>query len=122
MRFQLAFAILALMAGPSRAEGPDDTLLAFAVHVHRTPLQNWGPGYGIYLGKGMFITAAHVVGRAWLTRPKVVIAGQDYPTRVVKEGSFEGTDLTLLAIDEELLPMRLRLRLTSLCTVAPWPG
>ena len=85
-------------------------------------MQTWGPGYGIYLGKGLFLTAAHVVGRAWMTRPKVVIAGQDYPTRVVKEGSFEGTDLTLLAVDEDLLPMRLRLRQSSLCKQPPWPG
>ena len=38
-----------------------------------------------------------------MTRPKIVIAGQEYPTSVVKEGSFEGTDLTLLSIDEDLL-------------------
>lgn len=103
------------------AAGIDDSLLAYAVNVHRTPVQSW-PGYGIYFGKGLFITAAHVVGRAWLTRPKVVIAGRQYPTRVVKEGSFEGTDLTLLSIEESLLPLRLRLRRNSLCKEPPWPG
>jgi hypothetical protein len=122
MRYRLTFAILALMAGPSHAEGPDDTLLAFAVHIHRTPLQNWGPGAGIYLGKGLFITAAHVVGRAWMTRPKVVIAGREYPTGVVREGSFEGTDLTLLSIEESLLPLRLRLRRNTICKEPPKPG
>ncbi|MBI5263409.1 MAG: trypsin-like peptidase domain-containing protein [Bradyrhizobium sp.] len=96
-------------------------MLAYAVNVHRTPLQPW-PGYGIYLGKGLFITAAHVVGRAWLTRPKVVIARAEYPTQTVKEGSFDGTDLTLLSVDENLLPMRLRLRRMSLCRKPPWPG
>jgi len=85
-------------------------------------MQTWGPGYGIYIGRGMFITAAHVVGRAGMTKPKVSIAGQEYPTRVIKEGSFEGTDLTLLSVDENLLPMRLRLRRTTLCKQAPWPG
>ena len=84
-------------------------------------MQTW-PGYGIYLGKGLFITAAHVVGRAWMTRPKVVIAGQEYPTSVVKEGSLESTDLTLLSIDENLLPMRLRLRRNTLCKEPPFPG
>lgn len=85
-------------------------------------MQSWGPGAGIYLGKGVFITAAHVAGRSWLTRPKVVIAGAEYPTRVVKEGSFEGTDLTLLSVEEELLPARLRLRRNAICTAPPVPG
>jgi hypothetical protein len=115
-------ALLLLPLGPSSAQNADDSLLAYAVNVHRTPMQTWGPGYGIYLGKGLFITAAHVVGRAWMTRPKVAIAGQEYPTRVVKEGSFEGTDLTLLSIEQSLLPMRLRLRKNTLCKEPPWPG
>ena len=121
MRFIFGAIFLLLLASPGWTDNADDSLRAYAVNVHRTPLQPW-PGYGIFLGKGMFITAAHVVGRAWMTRPKVVIAGQEYPTQVVKEGNFEGTDLTLLAIDEALLPMRLRLRRTTLCQVAPWPG
>jgi hypothetical protein len=121
-RFLLCLVALVSITGRSQAENFDDSLLAYAVNVHRTPMQTWGPGYGIYLGNGLFITAAHVVGRAWLTRPKVVIAGQEYPTNVVKEGSFEGTDLTLLSIDESLLPMRLRLRQTALCKEPPRPG
>jgi hypothetical protein len=74
------------------------------------------------MGNGIFITAAHVVGRGWLTRPKVVIDGQEYPTRIVKEGSLEETDLTLLSVEESLLPMRLRLRRNSLCKEPPRPG
>jgi hypothetical protein len=123
MRHKLLFGVLILtfLVRPCWAENADDSLLAYAVNVHRTPIQSW-PGYGIYIGNGMFITAAHVVGRAWMTRPKISIAGQDYPTSVIKEGSFEGTDLTLLSVDEILLPMRLRLRRTTLCKQAPWPG
>ena len=123
MRHKLLFGVLILtfLVRPCWAENADDSLLAYAVNVHRTPIQSW-PGYGIYIGNGMFITAAHVVGRAWMTRPKISIAGQDYPTSVIKEGSFEGTDLTLLSVDENLLPMRLRLRRTTLCKQAPWPG
>src|SRR3982074_568191 len=116
-----ALVLIVLMC-PSHAENAADSLLAYAVNVHRTPMQTWGPGYGIYLGRRFFITAAHVAGRAWLTRPKVVIAGQEYPTQVVKEGSLEGTDLTLMSIEESLLPMRLRLRRNSLCKEPPWPG
>jgi hypothetical protein len=109
------------LAGHCSAQNADDSLLAYAVNIHRTPEQSW-PGYGIYLGKGLFITAAHVVGRAWMTRPKVVVAGQEYPTQVVKEGSFEGTDLTLLSVEESVLPLRLRLRRNTLCKDPPTPG
>lgn len=121
MLFLFNVFLALFLATPARPQDLDDSLLSYAVNVHRTPVQSW-PGYGIYLGKGTFITAAHVVGRAWLTRPKVVIAGQEYPTSVVKEGSFEGTDLTLLSIDENLLPMRLRLRRNKLCKEPPRPG
>src|SRR5947209_7802123 len=92
------------------AESADDSLLVYAVNIHRTPMQSWGPGYGIYLGNGLFVTAAHVAGHTWLTKPKVSIAGTEYPTKVVKAGDFETVDLTLLAVDEKKLPSRLALR------------
>ena len=120
--FPLGVAFALLISGqPLRAENPDDSLLIYAVSIHRTPTQSW-PGSGIYLGKGLFVTAAHVVGRAWLTRPRVVIGEKEYPTRVVKEGSLEGTDLTLLAVDEDELPIRLRLRRNPICVEHPWAG
>lgn len=108
--------------GEAAAQTSDNTLIAYAVNIHQTPMQTWGPGYGIYLGKGYFLTAAHVAGRTWLTRPKVTIADREYPTRVVKEGQLEATDLTLLAVEENLLPMRLRLRRMRLCDSPPRPG
>ena len=124
MRSRLLFGILAamLMATPARAEKPDESLLPFAVNVHQTPMQTWGPGSGIYLWRGLFITAAHVAGTTWITRPKIAIEGQEYPTRVAKEGSLEGTDLTVLSVEEALLPMRLRLRKNALCKEPPSPG
>jgi len=109
------------LARPALAENSDNALLVYAVNIHRTPVQSW-PGNGIYLGKGAFITAAHVVGAGWWTRPKVVIEGQEYPTLIVKEGSLETTDLTLLSVDEKLLPSRLQLRRNPLCKEKPWPG
>ena len=118
----LGAALLPLVcAGPLQAENPDNSLLVYAVGIHRTPTQSW-PGAGIYLGKGLFITAAHVVGSAWYTRPKVVIDEKEYPTRVVKEGSLATTDLTLLSVEEDLLPIRLRLRRNPICVDAPWAG
>jgi hypothetical protein len=113
---------LLIMLSPAHAESTDDSLLAYAVNIHQTPLQSWGPGYGIYLGKGLFITAAHVAGRTWFTRPKVAIAGMEFPTKVVKAGDFETIDLTLLSVEETLLPSRLALRRNSLCQHKPWPG
>jgi Trypsin-like peptidase domain len=114
--------VVAFPTLPSWADGPEDSLRIYAVNIHQTPMQTWGPGYGIYLGKGLFITAAHVAGRTWLTRPKVTIAGREYPTRVVKEGSLETVDLTLLVVDENLLPVWLRLRRNELCKQFPLPG
>jgi len=108
--------------GSAAAQSAEETLAAYAVNIHQTPMQTWGPGYGIYLGQGNFLTAAHVAGRTWFTRPKVAISGQEYPTRVVKEGQLNATDLTLLAVDEALLPMRLRLRRMHLCDAPPRPG
>lgn len=117
------FICLLAVVAPRAAQGTDqdDSLLAFAVNIERTPTQPW-TGYGVYLGRGFFITAAHVVGHAWLTRPRVVIGGHDYPTHVVKEGSFDATDLTVLSVDESLLPLRLRLRENHICTASPRPG
>jgi len=112
----------ALPFSPAYGQSTDDSLLVYAVNIHQTPMQSWGPGYGIYLGKGLFITAAHVAGRTWLTRPKVTIAGTEYPTKVIKAGDFETIDITLLSVDERLLPSRLALRRNPLCTKPPLPG
>jgi len=112
-----AFAF-ALFLQPSYADSRDETFLVYAVNIE---LPSWRVN-GIYVGKGLFLTAAHVIGRGWWTKPKIVIGGQTYPTRVVKEGSSHSTDLTLLAVEESLLPMRLRLRRNPLCTAPPRPG
>lgn len=125
----LATCVVALIVGGSASvtssaatQTPEDTLLAYAVHIHQTPMQTWGPGAGIYIGNGKVLTAAHVAGRTWFTRPRVVIAGMEYPTRVVKEGHLDSTDITMLAVDEKSLPMRLRMRRLDLCKAPPWPN
>ena len=113
-----AASLLAFWIQPSYADQQDETFLIYAVKI---AMPTW-QGNGIYLGKGLFLTAAHVIGRVWLTRPKIVIGAQTVATRVVKEGSSGGVDLALLAVDESLLPMRLRLRRNPLCTASPRPG
>jgi hypothetical protein len=112
-------AALALVG--ARAQSVDADLKAFAVHINRTPRQPW-PGYGIYLGNGLILTASHVPGTFAVTKPHVVIAGQDLAAGLVKEGSVENVDLTLLSIDATKLPVALQMRRMPICQRPPYPG
>jgi hypothetical protein len=116
MWIRSAFLLCLVFAVPSlgRAAGPDDSLLAYSVGVNG--------GAGIYLGQGLVLSVAHVVGGGILNKPKVIIAGQTLIATVVKESPFEQLDLALLEIDEEHLPVSLRLRRIPLCQGQPWPG
>jgi hypothetical protein len=120
IRFCLAAAALVLLGGTA-PDPADDSLRIYAVNIVQDPPQSW-TGYGIYLGKGLVITAAHVVGRASHTKPSVRIAGMDLPASAIKEGSFERLDLTLLSIDEKKLPVYLRMRRMPLCDRPAWVG
>lgn len=118
--------LLALAAGCDAAAfigraTPYDDLKSFAVNIVRSPPQPW-PGYGIYLGQGLVITAAHVVGGDMAANPNVVIAGKILPATIVRQGEFERVDLSLLRIDPRLLPMRLALSVIPLCATPPRPG
>jgi hypothetical protein len=113
--------LAALTTAPACAQVPDDALKIYAVNVVKTPpFQKPFTGYGIYLGQGLIITAAHVVGH-WplFTRPRVLIAGQNLPATLVKQGSFDDTDLALLSVDQDRLPVALRLRRNPLCKQPP---
>jgi S1-C subfamily serine protease len=111
----------ALSASVACAQSDPTGLQASAVHINHTPQQPW-PGYGVYLGNGLILTAAHVVGNFAETKPHVVVAGQDLPATLVKEGSLDTTDLTLLSVDGTKLPVGLQMRRTPLCQRAPFPG
>ena len=112
---------VALTPTQGRAQSDPADLRAFAVHVNRTPRQPW-PGYGVYLGNGLILTAAHVAGDVAQTKPHVLIAGQDLPATLVKQGSLESVDLTLLSIDGTKLPVGLQMRRTPLCEHPPYAG
>ncbi|HTR14946.1 MAG TPA: trypsin-like peptidase domain-containing protein [Roseiarcus sp.] len=99
----------------------DAELQIYAVHINRTPPQPW-PGYGIYLGNGLVLTASHVPGNFADTKPHVLIGGQDLPAALVRQGSLEGVDLTLLSVDPSKLPVRLQMRRLPLCEKGPIPG
>jgi hypothetical protein len=102
---------------PADAQGPDDSLRVYAVNVaHTDPFGKPFVGYGIYLGHGAVITASHVVGHwPYFTNPRVLIAGQDLPAKVIKQGTVAVIDLALLSVDETRLPVSLRLRRNPLC-------
>ena len=95
-----AAALFALLGGGNTQDPADDSLRLYAVHIVQHPSQSW-TGYGVYLGQGLVITAAHVVGSAQRTRPSVQIANLELPAKALKEGTFEQVDLTLLAIEQE---------------------
>jgi len=119
----LGCAGLAVVVAPASglAQSDDVDYKSFAVHVNRTPRQPW-PGYGIYLGNGLILTAAHVPGNVAETKPHVVIAGQDLPASLVRQGELEGVDLTLLSIDATKLPVGIGMRRMPLCERAPYAG
>jgi hypothetical protein len=112
------------ISAPGGAQTIDDSLRVYAVNVVKTsPFEKPFVGYGIYLGRGAVITAAHVVGHwPYFTHPHVRIAGQNLAATVVKEGSFEQTDLALLSVPEDSLPVSLRLRRNPLCKMPPTVG
>jgi hypothetical protein len=105
-----------------RAQPTDDSLRIYAVDIWQNPPQSWGPGRGVYLGRGLVITAAHVVTPVAHTKPSVRMAGMDLPAKAIREGDFNRVDLTLLSIDEQKLPIYLRMRRMPLCENRPWPG
>ena len=102
---------------PASLKDADDSLKIYAVNVvHTTPFKSPSIGFGVYLGEGIVLTAAHVLGRyPFATNPRVLIAGQDLPAKVIKQGSLEDTDLALLAVDQNRLPASLQLRRNPQC-------
>jgi hypothetical protein len=122
--FASATVIASLLSASVHAQPTDDELRVYAVNVVKTrPFEKQFTGYGIYLGQGIVITAAHVVGHwPFFTRPRVLVAGLDLPARIIKNGSFETTDLALLSVEPAALPMSLRLRRNPLCNGSPVIG
>ncbi len=116
---------VALFAGASaNAQMPEDSLRIYAAELVKTP--PFKPplvGYAIYLGRGAYLSAAHVVGR-WplFTRPRVLVAGLDLPATVIKMGFADSVDLTLVTVDEAKLPIAMRLRRNPICKAPPVPG
>lgn len=111
--------------GAIESRSSDDSLKIYAVNVkHDRPSEEPFTGFGTYLGQGLVLTAAHVLGRwpALISHPRVLISGQEFPATVIKEGSFDTIDLALLSVDVALLPNTLQLRRNPLCKALPKAG
>ena len=111
------------LSSANHARNSDDDLRIYAVSViNVAPFFPFNM-YGVYLGKGAVLTAAHVLGHWPLSAdPTIVIAGQELSAKLIKKGSFEQTDLALLSIEENSLPVGLRLRRDPLCNASPSVG
>jgi len=120
--FTIAGALVIEAKPLNLARPTDDSLRIYAVDIWQDPPQSWGPGRGVYLGKGMVLTAAHVVGSAADTKPRVHIAGMELPATAIREGNSQRVDLTLLSVDEQKLPVYLQMRRMPLGDNKPWPG
>jgi hypothetical protein len=69
---EVCLPVVALMLlGYAHAQPTDNSLRIYAVDIWQDPPQSWGPGRGVYLGKGLVITAAHVVTPVARTKPRV---------------------------------------------------
>jgi hypothetical protein len=95
-----------LPAAPAQDQSTDEWLRIYAVEINDLS--------GIYIGKGLVITAAHVVGPVG-TRLRLGIAGQEMEGQVVKAGKFEDVDLSLLSVDASKLPIWLQMRRIEFC-------
>jgi hypothetical protein len=125
MRLALPFCFgliaATVLTGSAWPQDAVESLKLYAVHIFRPPKQSW-TGYGVYLGNGYVITAAHVAGLSLWSEVRVEIAGQTLATKIIKRGQFHNVDLTLLSVDEGPLPVSLRLRRMTVCKNSPWPG
>ncbi len=84
--------------GACACAGPAERRASQGVRRTRKPDARTA-GYGIYLGNGIVLTAAHVPSNVLETKPHVVIAGLDLPASLIKQGSLDEIDLTLLSVD-----------------------
>jgi hypothetical protein len=124
----LLCGLLAALAGaPSPANGRDfddalaQSLRAYAVTVVNTRGAERWSNNGVYLGHGVVITAAHVVGR-WHDQ-QIQFAGRyELSAKIVKQGSSDTIDLAVLSVDEAQLPLSLRLRRNPICKEPSRPG
>ena len=123
MRFAFALCLAGVLLAPIMSNGADQKerrgpWIATAAIV-RNGEQT---GSGVYLNSGLIITAAHLT--AVDAKMGVRIAGMvlpELPAKILKQGSAEDVDLSLLLVEEKLLSS-VSLPRMQLCEAPPWPG
>ena len=113
----VVIGLVCLAVGGARAEPTDNWVQEYVVQFPG-PEGNPG-GAGVYLGKGLVITAAHVVGTT-IRAATVKIDGVNVAARLIKGGG--DPDLSLLSMDERTLPTSLLERRMPLCQEQPPVG
>jgi Trypsin-like peptidase domain len=117
--FALCLAI-ALLA-PIVSEGADQKESSRAWIATAEIIRNGEQsGSGVYLNSRLIITAAHLT--AVDAKMSVRVASMVLPAKVLKQGSSDDVDLSLLLVDEEKLPTSIGLPRMPLCEAPPWPG
>jgi S1-C subfamily serine protease len=117
-------SLLSIASSTVHAQSADDNLRVYGASIiNSIPFERRLSGYGIYLGDNAILTAAHVVGHwSLFSDPKIAIANQEIPAKVIKKGSFPDLDLALLVVADDALPVSLRLRRNLICKAPPNVG
>jgi hypothetical protein len=107
LRTAVVLCGLFLCSTSSQSASQLDPLMSYAVDVG---------GSGIYLGRGFIITASHVGGKLGEKR-SVGLGGQSISGKWIKVGTFEDTDVSIMELDDVILPNGIRqLRPIRLCS------
>ena len=122
MRFAAASCLAAALVAPIVCEGaaPNESIGHRWIATAGILRDGGQSGSGVYLWSGLIITAAHLT--AVDAEMGARIAGVVLPAKLLKQGSPEDVDLSLLLIDEEKLPATVQLPRMRLCEAPPWPG
>jgi Trypsin-like peptidase domain len=121
MRFAFALCLAMALVAPIVSKAADQTKNSDPWIATAGIMRNGGPsGSGVYLKSGLIITAAHLTDLD--AEMSVRIAGVLLPAKVLKQGSLEDVDLSLLMFDEEKLARSIELPRMQLCAPPPWPG
>jgi hypothetical protein len=121
VRFASALCLALAFSAPIASEGADRTEGSRPWIATAGIIRDGGQlGSGVYLNSGLVITAAHLT--ALDATMSARIAGVVLPAKVLKQGSLEDVDLSLLLVDQEKLPKSIKLPRMQLCEAPPWPG
>jgi hypothetical protein len=123
VRFAFALCLAGALLAPITSNGAVEKKAGPWIATAAIIANGQQTGSGVYLNSGLIITAAHLT--AVDAKMGVRIAGMvlpELPAKVLKQGSSEDVDLSLLLVDEEKLLTSIRLPRIQLCEAPPWPG